>query len=131
MDDLHFGAAIRAIRRRRGLRQADLARLSRVSRATVSLVERGHCENASLMMVRRIASAVDIRAELLARWRGGELDRLLNCRHSMLAESFAAFVLANPGWAVEAEVSFSVYGERGAIDQLAWHEATASCRSWN
>jgi hypothetical protein len=26
---------------------------------------------------------------------------------------------------VEPEVSFSIYGERGVIDQLAWHAATA------
>ena len=125
MDDLHFGAAVRAVRKRRGLGQADLARLSGVSRATVSLVERGHCEKLSLMTVRRMASALDIRTELIARWRGGELDWLLSRRHSMLAESFAAFVLSKPGWVVEPEVSFSIYGERGAIDQLAWHEETA------
>jgi transcriptional regulator with XRE-family HTH domain len=125
MDDLHFGAAVRAVRKRRGLGQADLARLSGVSRATVSLVERGHCEKLSLLTVRRMASALDIRTELIARWRGGELDRLLSRRHSMLAESFAAFVLSKPGWVVEPEVSFSIYGERGAIDQLAWHEETA------
>jgi transcriptional regulator with XRE-family HTH domain len=125
MDDLHFGAVVRAIRKRRSLRQSDLARLSGVSHATVSLVERGHCEKLSLLSLRRIASALDIRTELLARWRGGELDRLLSSRDSTLAESFAVFVLANPGWMVEAEVSFSIYGERGAIDQLAWHEGTA------
>jgi transcriptional regulator with XRE-family HTH domain len=125
MDDLHFGAVIRAIRKRRGLYQADLARLSGVSHATISLVERGHCEKLSLVSVRRIASALDVRTELHARWRGGELDRLLSRRHSILAESFAAFVLANPGWVVEAEVSFSIYGERGTIDQLAWHPGTA------
>jgi transcriptional regulator with XRE-family HTH domain len=131
MDDLHFGAAVRAVRKRRRLGQADLAHLSGVSRATVSLVERGHCKKLSLLTVRRIASALDIRTELLARWRGGELDRLLSRRHSMLAESFAAFLLAQPGWVVEPEVSYSIYGERGAIDQLAWHEETAHCWSWN
>jgi transcriptional regulator with XRE-family HTH domain len=125
MDDLRLGAVIRAVRKRRGLCQLDLARLAGVSHATVSLVERGHCERLSLQTVRRIASAVDVRAELVGRWRGGELDRLLSRRHSMLGESFAAFVLARAGWVVEPEVSFSIYGERGAIDQLAWHEGTA------
>ena len=28
------------------------------------------------------------------------------------------------GWSVQPEVSHSVYGERGSIDLLAWHEAT-------
>ncbi len=125
MDDLQLGAVIRAVRKKRGLRQEDLARLSGVSHATISLVERGHCEKLSLRTVRRIAAALDVRAEWLARWRGGELDRLLSRRHSALAESFAAFLLSQPDWTVEAEVSFSIYGERGVIDQLAWHEATA------
>jgi hypothetical protein len=40
-------------------------------------------------------------------------------------ESFAASVLRNPGWTVEPEVSFAIYGERGVIDQLAWHAPTA------
>lgn len=43
----------------------------------------------------------------------------------MLAESFASFVGSAAGWVVEPEVSFAVYGERGIIDQLAWH-ATSS-----
>jgi transcriptional regulator with XRE-family HTH domain len=125
MDDLRFGAVIRAIRKRRGLGQLELARLAGVSHATVSLVERGHCERLSLLTVRRIASALEVRTELLGRWRGGELDRLLSRRHSMLGERFAAFVLAHPGWIVEPEVSFSIYGERDAIDQLAWHSGSA------
>ena len=125
MDDLQFGSAIRAIRRKRGLRQADVARLSDVSHGTVSLIERGHCQQLSLQTVRRVAAALDVRAELVPRWRGGELDRLLNRRHSILAERFAGFVMSNPGWAVAAEVSFSIYGERGVVDQLAWHSASA------
>ena len=125
MDDLQFGSIVRAVRKRRALSQVDLARAAGVSHATVSLVERGHCDKLSLHTVRSIASALDIRVELLGRWRGGELDRLMSRRHSMLGESFAAFVLAHPGWTVEPEVSFSIYGERGSIDQMGWHAATA------
>lgn len=125
MEDLQFGAVIRAVRTRRAFGQADLARLAGVSRATISLVERGHCDKLSLGTIKRIAGAVDVRTELSAGWRGGDLDRLLSRRHSALAESFAAFVQSCPGWAVEPEASFSIYGERGIVDQLAWHEATA------
>jgi hypothetical protein len=84
-------------------------------------VERDHCEQLSLATVRRISAALDIRVDLVGRWRGGDLDRLLNRRHSLLAESFAARVMRSPGWIVEPEVSFSIYGERGLIDQLIWH----------
>ena len=95
-----------------------------VSRATVSLLERGHCETLSLIAVRRIAATVDVRIELVGRWRGGDLDRLLNRRHSVLAEDFAAALTQTEGWQIEPEVSFSIYGERGVIDQLAWHSET-------
>jgi transcriptional regulator with XRE-family HTH domain len=121
MDDQRLGAAIRAVRARRRLRQLDLAEAAGVSRATVSLLERGHCETLSLVAIRRIAAAVDVRIELAGRWRAGDLDRLLNRRHSVLAESFAAAVTQAEGWEIEPEVSFSIYGERGVIDQLAWH----------
>jgi transcriptional regulator with XRE-family HTH domain len=107
------------------LSQARLAELAGVSHGTVSLVERGHCERLSLSVIRRLAAAVDVRLDLLARWRGGELDRLLSRRHSTLGERVAAFLSARQGWVMEPEVSFSVYGERGIVDQLAWHAATA------
>lgn len=124
MDDQRLGAIVRAVRLRRRLRQQDVADAAGVSHATVSLIERGHCEQLSLVMIRRIAAALDVRVDLVGRWRGGDLDRLLNRRHSLLAESFAALVARTPGWIVEPEVSFAIYGERGVIDQLAWHAGT-------
>jgi transcriptional regulator with XRE-family HTH domain len=123
MEDLRLGALVRAVRRRRGLRQQDVAILACVSRATVSLVERGHCRTLSLETIRRIGAAIDIRIELLGRWRGGDADRLLSRAHSMLAESFASFLESYSSWTVEPEVSFAIYGERGVIDQLAWNSA--------
>lgn len=105
--------------------QSRLAGLAGVSSGTVSLVERGHCESLSLRVVRRIAAAAEVRLELSARWRGGELDRLLSRRHSTLGESFAEFLLSQPGWVMAPEASFSIYGERGIVDQLVWHEETA------
>ncbi|MGA3057977.1 MAG: helix-turn-helix transcriptional regulator [Candidatus Limnocylindrales bacterium] len=124
MDDLRLGAVVRAVRMRRGLRQQDLAKLAGVAHATVSLVERGHCRTLSLETIRRIGAAIDIRVELLGRWRGGDVDRLLSQRHSALAESFASFLASHAGWVVEPEVSFAIYGERGVIDQLGWNAAT-------
>jgi transcriptional regulator with XRE-family HTH domain len=126
MDDQRLRAAIRAVRIRRGLRQQDLADASGVSRATVSLVERGHWQRLSIETVRRLASAVDVRVEVVARWRAGDLDRLLSRRHSMLAERVASLIVAHAGWVAVPEVSFAVYGERGFIDQLAWHAGTGN-----
>jgi hypothetical protein len=62
---------------------------------------------------------------MLARWRGGDLDRLLNARHSELHELVARHFAANlPAWILAPEVSFSIYGERGVIDILGWHAPT-------
>jgi transcriptional regulator with XRE-family HTH domain len=124
MNDLQLGSVVRAVRRRRGLSQAALAASASISHGTVSLIERGHCDTLSLRAVRRVAAALEIRIDLQARWRGGELDRLLSRRHARLGEGFAAFMVERPGWIVEPEVSFSIYGERGIVDLLGWHEAT-------
>jgi hypothetical protein len=37
-------------------------------------------------MLRRIAEALEMRVDVTVRWRAGELDRLLNARHSALHE---------------------------------------------
>jgi len=125
MNDLTIAAALRAVRLRRGFRQLDLASLAGVSRTTISLIERGHWQSLSIDTVRRIAAVLDVRIDCVARWRGGDLDRLLSRRHSMLAEHVAQLLLSQPGWVVLPEASFAVYGERGIIDQLAWHEVRA------
>jgi transcriptional regulator with XRE-family HTH domain len=124
MDDQRLGSLIRAVRLRRRLRQIDVAAVAGVSRAAVSLIERGHVQELSLETVRRVATVVEVRVDVLGRWRGGSGDRLLSRGHSALAESFASFLSSRPGWTTEPEVSFSIYGERGIIDQLAWHAAT-------
>ena len=124
MSDQRVGASVRAVRVRRRLRQSDVATRAGVSRAFVSLVERGHLDQVSLGMLRRVASALDIRVDVVARWRAGELDRLLNARHSTLHETIARFLGASSGWVYAPEVSFSVYGERGVIDILAFHAAS-------
>ncbi len=124
MNDLQFGSAIRMVRLRRHLSQVALAELAGVSHGTVSLIERGHCGTLSLRTVRHVASVLEVRLDLQARWRGGELARLLSRRHSALGERFAGFLLARSGWAFEPEVSFSIYGERGVVDLLAWHAAS-------
>jgi len=57
------------------------------------------------------------------RWRGEQLDRLLDEAH---ASTVAAVVvrLGRLGWTSQLEASFSIWGERGSIDVLAWHPAT-------
>ncbi len=124
MDDQRFGSAVRGVRIKRGWRQADLAARAGISASTISRIERGHLDSFSIAVIRRVAAALDIRVDLIARWRAGDLDRLLNAKHSALHEQVARMFRDQlPAWVLEPEVSFAVYGERGVIDILAWHQA--------
>ena len=96
-----------------------------LSRATVSLIERGHLDRLGLRAVRRVGSSLDVRFELLARWRGGDLGWFLDRGHANLAEAVTRY-LAGLGWVVRPEVSFAHFGERGAIDLLAWHRPSSA-----
>ena len=121
MDDLRFGSTIRSVRIRKRLTQQDVSKLAGVSRGTVSRIERGHLDEVSLGSIRAVAKALDVRVDLVPRWRGGDLDRLLNSRHSALHEQVARSFAGRPDWLTAPEVSFAIYTERGVIDLLAWH----------
>lgn len=125
VDDQRVGAALRAVRQRRGWKQAELATAASVSQSTVSRVERGHLDQLPTSTIRRVMAALDMRVEVRVRWRGGELDRLLDRAHAAMGESVVESLLAR-GWLVRPEVSFSRYGERGVIDILAFHPASSS-----
>jgi transcriptional regulator with XRE-family HTH domain len=123
MRDLELGRVVRAIRQRRGLRQVDCSVRGGVSRATWSLLERGQMEGMTLSTVRRCLAVLEIRLDVRPQWRGAELDRLLDAGHAALQATWTDR-LQNRGWAVWAERSYSIYGERGRIDLLGWHAAT-------
>jgi hypothetical protein len=119
-----FGAAIRAIRVKRGWRQVDLAVRADVSARLIGRIERGDLDHVAFGPLVRVAEAMGGSASIGFRWHGGDLDRLMNARDSAMHEWVARLLGAVGGWDVEAEVSFSIYGERGVIDVLAWHAAT-------
>ncbi len=123
MDQLQqLGVRFRAVRIRRGLRQLDVAEKVGVDPSFISRLERGHLERAALGTILSAAKALDIQITLSARSRGADLDRLVNGRHAGLHESVARwFSLERSDWILAPEVSFSIYGERGVIDILAWH----------
>lgn len=109
------------MRRRRGWRQVDLARAARASQTVISRAERGHFDTLSLRAVRAIFNALDARLGLDVRWRGGELERVLDSRHAALVAA-PSELLAGWGWSVRQEMTYSVYGERGSVDAVAMRE---------
>lgn len=124
--DARLGTAFRAIRIRRSWRQVDVAAHAGVSRWVVAQIELGSVGRMPLDTLERVAAVLEIRLHVIARWRGGDLDRLVNARHSALHELVARFLSSVGGWTFAPEVSFAIYSERGLIDILAWHATTRS-----
>jgi transcriptional regulator with XRE-family HTH domain len=124
MDAVRLGSICRALRIKKGWRQEDVARRAYVTRQSVSLLERGRIVKLRVEVVVRIMEALGGTIDFVARWQGGELDRLINARHSALHEAVATMFRRLGGWMIAPEVSFSIRGERGVVDIVAWHAAT-------
>lgn len=92
-----------------------------ISQSSVSRIERGHLGTLPWEAVLAVANVLEVRLEFTARWRGGDLERVVNRRHSALHEGLARRISEAGGWESVAEVSFAIYGERGVIDRLAFH----------
>ena len=120
MNRVAIGRAIRALRQRKRWRQRDLAARTGIGQAAVSGAERGEIGAVSIATLERIVGAVGAELVVYVRWRGGDLDRLLDAAHADMVER-VAILLRDLGWDVHPEVSFSEWGERGSIDILAWH----------
>lgn len=125
MDVVRIGAALRAVRLRHRWRQTDVARRAGVSDQTVSRLERGRAAHVTFHTLEAVATALDMSLDVRPRWRGGELDRIQNAAHGAMHETLAR-MLRPPTWELAPEVSFSIYGERGVIDALAFHAASRS-----
>jgi transcriptional regulator with XRE-family HTH domain len=125
VDDLRVGRALRALRLRRGWRQADLAVAAGLSQSTISLVERGHWTRLSVSAVRTAFAALDARLDGAVSWRGGALDHLLDEGHAALVGEFGGR-LRRERWTIEIEATYSIFGERGSIDILAGHESSCA-----
>ena len=121
MDDQRVGRGLRALRHRLGWRQADVATQAELSQDDVSRHERGRIR--TVAKLRRHAAALDADVALYIRWRGGELDRLLDEGHAAVA-GWIVMLLTRLGWDVNTEASYAVRGERGSVDVLAWHRQT-------
>jgi transcriptional regulator with XRE-family HTH domain len=121
VDALQLGSALRTVRLRLGLRQADVAQRAGVSQVVVSRIERGRAASMRLRTLLSVAEAIEASVNLGLRWRGGELPRILNAGHAAMHEAAARLFGRHPAWLIAPEATFAIYGERGAIDVLAFH----------
>lgn len=109
------------VRIHREWRQCDVASRARVSASVIARHERGVIN--SLTMLERHAAALELRVELRLLGRSGQLVRLADEEHAAIVEALADW-LRRAGFEVEAEASFSEWGERGRIDLLAYDPRT-------
>ena len=93
MDDQVVGLALRRVRLRRNERQCDVAKKAGVSASVYSDVERGNLDATTLRTLRKVAAALEIRIDVTVRWRGGELDRLINARHATMSQAVARLLV--------------------------------------
>lgn len=120
MNDQQVGAVIRAIRRRRGWRQSDVAKIARIDQSKISLIERGLFHHLRLDDVRAATTALGIELPFAPRWRGPELAKLLDEHHSALVE-WCVRELRDARWETIIEYSFNHFGDRGSVDVVGWH----------
>ena len=115
MRDLEVGRLLRMLRIRRGWRLRDIADRCSLSTATIGRIELGSI--GSLRALRTHAAGLDVRAEWRLVGRGADIARVLDEEHAAIVEALAA-AFRRGGWRVEAEASYSEYGERGRVDLL-------------
>src|SRR3990172_9566568 len=78
MDPVRLGRQYRALRRRRGWRQVDVASRTGVSKSTIGRIERGEIAGMPLEVLVRVAAVLGARLDVSLRWNGEALDRLLD-----------------------------------------------------
>jgi len=125
MDQVRFGLALRALRRRRVWTQEQLAGRAGVSRSAVQRIERGGVDDFTGRTIRRIAVALGARYDQRVLWQGEALDRLLDEDHAALVELVVRWLRAE-GWDVVPEATFVLAGQRGSVDVLAFHPSSGS-----
>jgi transcriptional regulator with XRE-family HTH domain len=125
MDQILFGRGIRALRRRKRWRQEDLAAAAHVSRGVIARIEQGHAAQVTVETLDKVATALGARVNCRLSWNGEGLDRRLDADHAAVVEAVVR-VLRLSDWLVATEVSFSIFGERGSIDVLAFNSEERS-----
>jgi transcriptional regulator with XRE-family HTH domain len=119
-DDHQIGRMVRDVRRAHGFSQEVVAGRAGVSRQMLSRLERGLVDDFKIAHLRAISRALEMPSLVSLGWRGPEIDRLRDQGHAALVEMLAG-TLVGAGWELIPEYTFSHFGEKGAVDSLAWH----------
>lgn len=96
-----------------------MAERARVSQQTVSRLERGRITELSIDVLGRLLIGLEAELELNVRWRGGELDRLIDEGHAHLVASIVQ-ILERAEWTAIPEVTYAIGRDRGSIDVLGY-----------
>jgi len=118
IDDQRLAKASRLLRRETGLRQVDLP----TSRFVTQEIEAGRAGQLRVDVVVAHFAALGAKAQMMIRWNGAALDRLIDQVHAQVVNSIA-LILPRYEFRVRAEYTFNEYGERGSIDVFAAHDA--------
>lgn len=123
MHAIATGRLLRMLRIRKNWRQSDVGEKAELSPAVIGRHESGVI--GSLTAIERHAAVFRMRVDVRLIGRAGELVRLADEEHAAIVETLAAW-FRSVGFAVEAEASFSEWGERGRIDLLAFDPRTGT-----
>ncbi|MFN8518894.1 MAG: hypothetical protein U0667_05780 [Chloroflexota bacterium] len=124
MDDTQIGARVRAVRIKQRKRQVDVAILAGVRVDHIVGIENGRLDGLTVQLVRKVMGALGMSIALEPKWHGAELDKQVAGGHDAIQGAVLAFFARLDGWVALPEVTYSIFGDRGAIDILAWHAAT-------
>ena len=94
-----------------------------MSRPVISRIEHGDLSGVSVRSLTRVVEALDASADLVVRWHGEQLDRLIDADHARIVQGVVS-LLESLGWMTRVEVSFNHYGDRGRVDVLAMHASS-------
>ncbi len=80
----------------------------------ISRIEHDALGGLSVRSLTRVVEALDASAELVVRWHGEQLDRLIDADHARIVQGIV-LLLESLEWMTRVEVSFNHYGDRGAL----------------
>ncbi|MGH2383068.1 MAG: hypothetical protein ACRDG7_17850 [Candidatus Limnocylindria bacterium] len=125
MRDEQVGRLFRMVRIRNNWPQELVGERADLSASTICRIEDGQLARYHLDTIQRHGAALGLRVELRVIGRGGDVARTLDEEHAAIVEWVARLLVA-AAWLVEPEASYSIYGERGRIDLLAFHPGSGT-----